>query len=329
ARALGLTLLMTGSAVAVGLTLITWLEPGAGVELASLPTQAVEGIHPPGSAIELIIAQFPANIIAAASTPNLVPVLVFMVLIGLALRKTKGEGAALLVTLTNGVFDISATAVQMVLRLAPVGVAALTYEMSARGGFEALLPVGRFVLVVLLALGVQMALVYPLVLRLLGDYSPRAFYRAVRPAMAMAFSTASSAATLPTSLHVGDHALGLRRDSARFVLTVGATANQNGTALFEGLAVVFFAQLYGVDLSVAHQAGIIGVSVLAGVGTAGVPAGSLPVITAMIVNLGIPAEAIGVIVGVDRLLDMARTTLNVTGDLVIATVIAGRAPDEA
>jgi DAACS family dicarboxylate/amino acid:cation (Na+ or H+) symporter len=324
-RALVLTLVLTGIAVVVGLGSVALIRPGAGVDPASLPSAAVRTTHPPSDPIALIIAQFPSNVVAAASTNNLVPVLVFAILFGLALRSTKTDGAAAIVRLVEGVFEVSARAVRMVLTLAPIGVAALTFEMAGRGGLEALLPVARFAGTVLLALAVQMFVVYPLTLRFIGKYDPLAFFRAIRPAMAVAFSTASSAATLPTSLDVGENRLGLDRDSARFVLTVGATANQNGTALFEGLAVVFFAQLYGVDLGVVQQAGIIAISVLAGVGTAGVPAGSLPVITALLVTLGIPEHAIGIIVGVDRLLDMARTTLNVTGDLVIAATVSGRA----
>jgi DAACS family dicarboxylate/amino acid:cation (Na+ or H+) symporter len=323
-RALVLTVTLTAIAVVVGLSSVALVRPGAGVDPSTLPAAAVRGPAPIRDPMELLIAQFPSNIVAAASSNNLVPVLVFAVLFGLALRATKTEGAAAIVKLVEGVFEVSARAVHFVLRLAPIGVAALTFEMAGRGGLEALLPVARFAGTVLLALGVQMFVVYPLTLRFVGKYPPLAFFRAIRPAMAVAFSTASSAATLPTSLEIGENRLGLRRDAVRFVLTVGATANQNGTALFEGLAVVFFAQLYGVHLGLVQQAGIIAISVLAGVGTAGVPAGSLPVITALLVTLGIPEQAIGIIVGVDRLLDMARTTLNVTGDLVIAATVSGR-----
>lgn len=327
-RALALTVMLTGIAVAVGLTSVLLIRPGAGVEPDALPVQPATTAPQPSDPIELIVSQFPSNVIAAASGNNLVPVLIFAVLLGLALRSTRTEGAEAVRRIVEGAFDVSARAVEMVLYLAPVGVAALIFEMAAKGGFAALLPIARFAACVLLAIAVQLFVVYPLVLRYVGKYDPGAFFRAVRPAMAMAFSTASSAATLPTALDIGENRLGIDKGAARFVLTVGATANQNGTALFEGLAVVFFAQLYGVPLGFFEQAVIIAVSVLAGIGTAGVPAGSLPVITAMIVSLGIPAQAIGIIVGVDRLLDMARTTLNVTGDLVIAATVAERATEE-
>ena len=209
-----------------------------------------------------------------------------------------------------------------VMRLAPWGVGALTLKMAAKGGIAALLPLGWFVLTVLLGLALMLLVVYPLVLRVLGSWSPLAFYRGARPAMLVAFSTASSAATLPTSLAVAEQRLRLSPETARFVLTIGATGNQNGTALFEGVAVLFLAQVYGVALAPAAQVGVLGVALLGGVGTAGVPGGALAVITAVGVSVGLPPEAVGLLVGVDRLLDMCRTTLNVTGDLVIAAVVA-------
>jgi DAACS family dicarboxylate/amino acid:cation (Na+ or H+) symporter len=149
--------------------------------------------------------------------------------------------------------------------------------------------------------------------------------------MATAFATASSSATLPTALMVADENLGLPRDVSRFVLTAGATMNQNGTALFEGVTVLFLAQLAGVTLGFGQQVGIMAVCVLAGIGTAGVPAGSLPAIAMILTLFGIPTEGLGLILGVDRFLDMCRTTVNVTGDLVVAACVAGpdHKPDEA
>jgi dicarboxylate/amino acid:cation (Na+ or H+) symporter, DAACS family len=200
----------------------------------------------------------------------------------------------------------------------------LMFELGATGGFAALRPLGWYVGVVLAALAVQLQVIYPLALRWFVGRSPRSFFRGARPALAVAFSTASSAATLPTSLQVAERDLGIPAETARFVLTVGATANQNGTALFEGVTVLFLAQLYGVDLTAAQAALVCGVAVLGGVGTAGVPGGALPVIAATLGVVGVPPEAVGVIVGVDRLLDMCRTTVNVAGDLVIAEIVTGR-----
>jgi DAACS family dicarboxylate/amino acid:cation (Na+ or H+) symporter len=152
--------------------------------------------------------------------------------------------------------------------------------------------------------------------------SPRRFFADVRPAAVLAFSTASSNATLPTSLLVAEERLRLPAHVARFVLTLGSTANQNGTALFEGVTVLFLAQFFGVPLDLGQQLTVVGICILGGIGTAGVPAGSLPVIAAILAMVGVPAEGIGMILGVDRLLDMCRTAVNVTGDLAIAVIVS-------
>jgi DAACS family dicarboxylate/amino acid:cation (Na+ or H+) symporter len=152
--------------------------------------------------------------------------------------------------------------------------------------------------------------------------SPLKFFAGVRPAMVTAFSTASSNATLPTSLMVAEENLHLPSHVSRFVLTLGSTANQNGTALFEGVTVLFLAQFYGVDLTLAQQVSVAFICVLGGIGTAGVPAGSIPVVVMILGMIGVPAEGIGMILGVDRFLDMCRTTLNVTGDLAAAVVVS-------
>jgi DAACS family dicarboxylate/amino acid:cation (Na+ or H+) symporter len=173
-----------------------------------------------------------------------------------------------------------------------------------------------------------MFVVYPLAVWGLGGLSPVKFFRDIWEAVVVAFSTASSNATLPVSLRIAETKLGLPRRISRFVLTVGATANQNGTALFEGVTVLFLAQFFGVDLSLGQQFIVMLVCILGGIGTAGVPAGSLPVVALILVMVGVPAEGIGLILGVDRFLDMCRTTLNVTGDLVASAVVSRGEPDD-
>jgi DAACS family dicarboxylate/amino acid:cation (Na+ or H+) symporter len=180
----------------------------------------------------------------------------------------------------------------------------------------------RYVLVVLLALLIHQFVVYSLPVRFLGGMSPLRFFKSIEEAMVTAFSTASSNATLPTALKVAEENLELPPHVSRFVLTIGSTANQNGTALFEGVTVLFLAQFYGVPLTFAQQLLVVAVCILGGIGTAGVPAGSLPVVVLILGMVGIPVEGIGLILGVDRFLDMCRTTLNVTGDLAAAVVVA-------
>src|SRR5262249_13270079 len=164
--------------------------------------------------------------------------------------------------------------------------------------------------------------VYSLVLRTAVGISPARFFRRIRDVLITSFSTSSSNATLPVSLRVAEQELGIPRQIGGFVLTVGSTANQNGTALYEGITVLFLAQFFGVDLSITSQITVVLMSVLAGIGTAGVPGGSLPMVGALLVSIGVPWEGIGIILGVDRLLDMCRTVLNVSGDVVAAAWVA-------
>ncbi|MGZ6098142.1 MAG: dicarboxylate/amino acid:cation symporter, partial [Myxococcaceae bacterium] len=200
----------------------------------------------------------------------------------------------------------------------------------ARLGFDVLRQLAAYVGVVLLGLSLHMFVVYSLSVRFFGGRNPVQFFRDVRMAAITAFSTASSNATLPTALKVAEENLRLPPNVARFVLTAGASMNQNGTALFEGVTVIFIAQLFGVHLSFQEQLVVMFICVLGGIGTAGVPAGSLPVIAMILGMFRIPPEGLGLILGVDRLLDMCRTTLNVVGDLAAAVYVArGETVDEA
>jgi len=202
------------------------------------------------------------------------------------------------------------------------------FNLAALFGWDLLIRLAAYVGVAVGAMLIHMFVVYPLVVWGLGRMSPIAFFRGIREPMVVAFSTASSNAALPVSLRAAETELKLPRRIARFVLTVGATANQNGTALFEGVTVLFLAQFFQIDLSITQQVVVMLVCILGGVGTAGVPAGSLPVVAMILVMVGVPAEGIGLILGVDRFLDMCRTTLNVTGDLVLATVVSRGESDE-
>jgi DAACS family dicarboxylate/amino acid:cation (Na+ or H+) symporter len=210
----------------------------------------------------------------------------------------------------------------LVIRMAPVGVACLVFTLAWRLGLDLFVRLAAYVAVVLSGLLLQQFVVYSASVRLLGGMSPYHFFRATRTATVTAFSTASSNATLPTALWVAEHELRLPPHVSRFVLTLGSTANQNGTALFEGVTVLFLAQFYGIELTFGQQATTAFICVLGGIGTAGVPAGSLPVIAMILGMIGVPAEGIGIVLGVDRFLDMCRTAVNVTGDLAAAVVVS-------
>ncbi|HLF20176.1 MAG TPA: dicarboxylate/amino acid:cation symporter, partial [Bacteroidota bacterium] len=221
----------------------------------------------------------------------------------------------------QGLYDVVMKIIGIAMKLAPYGVAALVFSVVARLGIDVIVMLGKYIAVVMVGLLIHLLGVYSLLLKYLARVSPRSFFGSIKEVMLTAFSTSSSNATLPTSIRVAGENLKLPRQISGFVLTLGSTANQNGTALYEGVTVLFLAQFFGIDLTVAQQATVVLASVLAGIGTAGVPGGSLPLIVLVLQSVGVPGEGIGVILGVDRILDMSRTVLNVTGDMVAATYV--------
>ena len=212
------------------------------------------------------------------------------------------------------------------MNLAPYGAGCLVFSLSAHLGLEILKTLFWFVLTALLGLSLQLFLVYSIVVAIFARMSPWTFFSQVSEAMLVAFGTSSSSATLPTAIKVASDELKLPHRVSNFVLTVGATGNQNGTALYEGVVVLFLAQVMGVHLTASQQFTVVLMSILAGVGTAGVPGGSLPLIVVVMQSVGVPGAAIGIVYGVDRILDMCRTVVNVTGDLAIAACVAHSEP---
>jgi DAACS family dicarboxylate/amino acid:cation (Na+ or H+) symporter len=274
--------------------------------------------------MSLVQAIVPTNPLesAARSTPDMIAVMFFAMMFGIALTLLKPDAAAPVLALMSGVFEAVTKLIDIVLKLAPIGVAALMFTMTARFGFGFLAGLAWFVGTVLLGLGIHMFVVYPLALKLVAHVSPVEFFRRIKMVALTAFSTSSSNATLPTALRVSEVNLHVPREIGSFVLTVGATANQNGTALYEGVTVLFLAQLAGFDLSAGQQLTVLYLCILGGVGTAGVPSGSIPFVVAVLTTVGIDPSLIAIIIGVDRILDMCRTTLNVVGDLTAAVYVA-------
>jgi DAACS family dicarboxylate/amino acid:cation (Na+ or H+) symporter len=258
----------------------------------------------------------------ARSTPDMIGLMFFSIVFGAALTLVAPESAAPVIALLDGVFKAIAKVIDIVMKIAPLGVACLLFAMTARFGFGFLVSLGWYVMTVLGGLAIHTFVVYPIALRVAAGVSPLEFFRRVRTVMLTAFSTSSSNATLPTALRVSEANLGVPREIGAFVLTVGATANQNGTALYEGVTVLFLAQLAGVDLTLAQQLTIVYLAVLGSIGTAGVPAGSIPFVVAVLATVGINPALIAIIIGVDRLLDMSRTVVNVVGDMTAAVYVA-------
>lgn len=322
----------TGLAVTIGLVLVNLLQPGSGIPaevgqslIASASGQASDIVSKRESlsAMDMLLKIIPGNPVQAAANGDLLAVMFFSLLFGVAATVVRTDGSRSLVSAVQGIYDISLLLIDWVIRLAPYAVAALMFGLTARLGYEVLLQLARFVGVVVLALSLQMFLVFPLLLRLVAGVRPLWFFRQAQPAMLTAFSTSSSSASLPTTLKVAEESLGIPHRVGRFVCTLGATANMNGTALFEGMTVLFLAQFFSIELSVLQQVMVLLMCVLGGIGAAGVPGGSLPVIVVILGMFGIPPEGIGLILGVDRFLDMCRTCVNVTGDLV-GSVLIGR-----
>lgn len=338
-KSLVYTLVISAISVIIGLTLANTIKPGkrispeVGAQLAerykSDADQRVESAiggkkESDPAMLKLVKTIVPTNVFYSVGreTPDMLGLMFFAVFIGACLTMVEKEAAAPLLRVLEAVFAATEVAIKIIMRLAPYAVFCLLFTMTARFGFGLMLSLGWFVLTVLLGLSLHMFGVYSLSLWLLSRINPLEFFRRTKTAMITAFSTSSSNATLPTALRVSEENLGVPRDINSFVLTVGATANQNGTALYEGVTVLFLAQLAGVDLSLAQQLMVVYLAILGGVGTAGVPSGSIPFIIVVLAQINVNPALIAIILGVDRILDMCRTVLNVTGDITIATYVA-------
>jgi DAACS family dicarboxylate/amino acid:cation (Na+ or H+) symporter len=277
---------------------------------------------------QFFLDMIPSNVVTAAAENQILPVMVFALIFGIGMVMAKSAATDRLQESLQGLLEVMMKLINLVIKLAPFAIAALMFNLAAVFGWDLLIRLGAYAAVAVGAMAIHMFIVYPLLVWTFGGMNPLTFARGVREPFVVAFSTASSNATLPIAIKAAEEKLMLPRRISRFVLTVGATANQNGTALFEGVTVLFLAQFFGVELSIGQQLIVMLVCILGGIGTAGVPAGSLPVIALILVMVGVPAEGIGLILGVDRFLDMCRTTLNVTGDLVAATVVSRGESDD-
>jgi len=333
------TLVMSAISVVIGLTLANTIKPGKrlspavsaqleaqyGGEAAKIAqTSAATAKSADTPLLKAVKTIVPTNIFSAVAkdTPDMLGLMFFTLFLGIAITLAPRDQTATFLGAMEGLYAAVESGIQIVMRLGPYAVFCLLFTMTARFGFELLSSLGWFVITVLLGLALHMFGMYSLSVWLLSRINPLEFFRRIKTVMITAFSTSSSNATLPTALRVSEENLGVPRDINSFVLTVGATANQNGTALYEGVTVLFLAQLAGVDLTVAQQLMVVYLAILGGIGTAGVPSGSIPFIVLVLAQIGVNPALIAIIIGIDRILDMCRTVLNVTGDLTIATYVA-------
>jgi dicarboxylate/amino acid:cation (Na+ or H+) symporter, DAACS family len=341
AKSFAYTLVISAISVAIGLTLANTIRPGdrvdpttatklrerynndaaKRVETATAGAKEAAGESHLMSVVTTLVPTNPFASISSAS-PNMLHLMFFALLVGLAATLIPDNAARPFIRGMDGLYAICAKIVDLIMKFAPFAVAALLFTNTARFGLDVMGALFWFVVTVLLGLGLHMFGVYSLAIWLLAKMSPIDFFRRIKTVILTAFSTSSSNATLPTALRVSHENLGIPQEINSFVLTVGATANQNGTALYEGVTVLFLAQLAGVDLTIGQQLMVVYLAILGGIGTAGVPSGSIPFIIGVLVTVGIDPSLIAIILGIDRILDMCRTTLNVTGDITAAAYVA-------
>lgn len=335
-RTLSYTAVVTAIAISVGLILVNIIHPGVGfdstlrdsvMQASADKAKQIAESHPSLSIVQMLLGVVPLNVVKAAADGELLAVMFFAILLGVALVLTPSPATTAFKQALQGLNELVMRLIGLIIRLTPYAVACLMFALSARFGWGLLFTLSKYVSTVLLALATHMFVILPTWVWLVGKMSPLKFFRDSEEAILTAFSTASSTAALPTTLEVAEKNLKLPSKVARFVLTLGASANHHGTALYEGLTTLFLTQCFGVTLDFTQQIMVLGLCILGSIGTAGVPAGSLPVIAMILGYLHVPPEAIGLILGVDRFLDMCRTGLNVTGDLATAVVIARKEGD--
>jgi dicarboxylate/amino acid:cation (Na+ or H+) symporter, DAACS family len=339
-KSFGYCLVISAISVAIGITLANTIKPGRRIDpntsaalqqrYASDATKTVEAAKQASSAtpkplmavVETIVPKNPFFGVGGKEDPNMLHLMFFALVVGIAITLLPVTVTTPVLRVLEGIYEITAKVIEMIMKVAPYAVACLLFNNTARFGLDLLQALAWFVVTVLLGLSLHMFVVYSVSIYFLSRISPLEFFRRVKTVILTAFSTSSSNATLPTALRVSEQNLGVPQEINSFVLTVGATANQNGTALYEGVTVLFLAQLAGVDLTLGQQLMVVYLAILGGIGTAGVPSGSIPFIIGVLVTIGVNPALIAIILGVDRLLDMCRTTLNVTGDLTAATYVA-------
>lgn len=318
-KTLGFYLFTTASAIALAIVFAMFFQPGVGVQV-SVDANYIAPASP--SIKETIINIFPENPIAAMVEANMLQVIVFSILFGLAIAKTQtGSGKSILVFFDN-LNVVVLKMVMMLMSIAPYGVFCLLVKLFANLGVGGIIDLAKYFFLVLVVLVVHGIFVYGSLLKILTGLNPVIFFKKMWKVMAFAFSTSSSNATLPVNLRTVEHDLGVDNKVASFAVPLGATVNMDGTAIMQGVATVFIAQAYQIDIGIAGYLMVILTATLASIGTAGVPSVGLVTLAMVLQSVGLPVEGIALIIGVDRFLDMVRTAVNVTGDAAVSVIVA-------
>jgi len=321
-KTIGLYLLTTGLAVSLAMLIALTTDPG--LSSANLKEEGVTEAFQPKQAPSVkdtLLNIVPSNPIAAMANGEMLQVILFALLLGLALSKS-GDSGTRLRNIFADLNEVMMRLITMIIALTPIGVFCLMTQLGATLGLPEIAKVGMYFLTLVLALLVHGTLVYPMLLKGFAGLSPKVFLSKIREPLLVAFSTSSSGATLPVTLRTVEYKLGVSNNVASFAVPLGATINMDGTAIMQGVATVFIAQFYGIDLSVSALLTVVLTATLASIGTAAVPGVGLITLTLVLDQVGLPVEGIALIIGVDRLLDMLRTAVNVTGDAAVATIVA-------
>lgn len=317
-KTLAYYLVTTAIAVVIGLILGNLLVPGAGIEI---PTDATpEAVEAPSIA-QTIVGMIPSNPVTAMADANMLQIIVFALFIGVAITAVGDKGKPLL-NVVDSLAEVMYKITAFVMAYAPIGVFALITPVVANQGVSVLLPLLKVVIGVYLGCILHALIVYSSAVKVFARMNPMKFFRGVASPATVAFSTSSSAGTLPVTMKATQENLGVPESIASFVLPLGATINMDGTALYQGVCALFIAQVYAFELTIAQQLTIVLTATLASIGTAGVPGAGLIMLTMVLQSVNLPLEGIALIAGIDRILDMARTCINVVGDISASVVVA-------
>ena len=321
-KTLAFYLVTTAVAVAVALGIGTLLRPGIGLDMSKIQVNAsdIETMES-ASLAQTILNIIPDNPFKALANGEMLQVIVFALIVGVILAKL-GERAEVVANFISQFNDIMMEMTMMVMSLAPIGVFSLIARTFANIGFSAFIPLAKYMIAVLIALAIQCFGVYQILLKAFTGLNPVRFIKKFFPVMAFAFSTATSNATIPLSIDTLHKKMGVSKKISSFTIPLGATINMDGTSIMQGVAVMFAAQAFGIHLTPMDYVTVIGTATLASIGTAGIPSVGLVTLTMVFNSVGLPVEAIGIIMGIDRILDMARTAVNITGDAVCTTIVA-------
>ena len=321
-KTLAFYLVTTAVAVAVALGIGTLLRPGIGFDMSKIQVNAsdIETMES-ASLAQTILNIIPDNPFKALANGEMLQVIVFALVVGVILAKL-GERAEVVANFISQFNDIMMEMTMMVMSLAPIGVFSLIARTFANIGFSAFIPLAKYMIAVLIALAIQCFGVYQILLKVFTGLNPIRFIKKFFPVMAFAFSTATSNATIPLSIDTLHKKMGVSKKISSFTIPLGATINMDGTSIMQGVAVMFAAQAFGIHLTPMDYVTVIGTATLASIGTAGIPSVGLVTLTMVFNSVGLPVEAIGIIMGIDRILDMARTAVNITGDAVCTTIVA-------